>query len=232
MPGLEGFSDKGEWDYAAGDVHGFRSWSLVVPVPNKLLPTLSCTPVLKGHWGQSWTSGVNEATCIPMNKRLHTPVPPPVEDCGCGFWAYWSCVNGSNITVRRTPDEEFQKLQKHAASIMNDKPLPQELRDEMAAVWLLCPIKDVLVTVNGIIQGFGRTIIGERGFRCGKAVIRDIALPDLINVTARELLPEVEEAVSMSLEDFTRKHLQQLGIDVPFEYPFEMLKQQYKTSRE
>lgn len=74
------FDGGGDFDLAVGCVTGYRWWVL----PREHLPEHA--GLLLGATGrQLWLPGDNEAFCN-FNRRHW----PPVEPCGCGFYAYWT----------------------------------------------------------------------------------------------------------------------------------------------
>lgn len=103
---------------AVGSVFGIRWWNLKAPDGIHL----------RLHGVQApWQPGENIASCAacrPGRECMHSEVPD--ENCGCGFWAYWT---------------------------VNAAPLYGQRR------------------VMGVVEGYGRTLIGDKGFRCEKARI-------------------------------------------------------------
>lgn len=126
--GMQGF-DGAEPAFAVGSVAGARWWDLSTGADG--------IPWLTGVQG-AWGPGENSARCNASRKH-----PVPDEDCGCGFWAYW--------TVPAAPN-------------------PHGFR----------------VAVLGVIEGYGSTLIGERGFRCATARIVGL---HVAGNTARLLAP-------------------------------------------
>lgn len=130
-----------EPDLVIGDVTGYRWWTL----PS---PDLGISPAFADeHWPFAplhgmrapWSPGINRAICLSEYARHDLSTEPiPAENCGCGFWAYWSPGYHDVGTS------------------------PQQL------------------PVVGVISGTGRTLIGERGFRCAKAEIIAVYLPFVI----------------------------------------------------
>lgn len=107
-----------EAEFALGSVTGVRWWNLTLPFAGP--------PYLSGVQG-TWSMGENTAACRlggAYHRRMHHVIPD--ENCGCGFWAYW--------TVDAAPNP-----------------------------W------GFTIPVLGVIEGYGRTLIGGRGFRCAKA---------------------------------------------------------------
>jgi hypothetical protein len=117
--GLAGF-DGAEPDLAIGSVTGVRWWNLA-------------GTALQGVHGP-WVMGENTARCGRRMSHGQDPHPVPEEDCGCGFWAYWTADAAGN-------PHSFE------------------------------------VPVLGVIEGYGKTLIGERGFRCAKARIAALHIP-------------------------------------------------------
>ena len=140
-PGMSGFSEAGEEDFAAGTVTGYRWWTLTAPdlTRNPLDAEQDWRPRLLRGQRAEWQPGVNEAACLAglAGPRAHED-PLPSAGCGCGFWAYWSLAQ-------------------------HNMARPGEL------------------LVAGVIEGWGRTRIGERGFRCATARILALCLPFTIS---------------------------------------------------
>lgn len=59
--------------------------------------------------------------------------------------------------------------------------------------------------VEGVIQGFGRTIIGTKGFRCGKARILALVLPHHIHGGDRDKLNPRERDLSDATDELLRQ---------------------------
>ena len=158
-PGMSGFSEAGEEDFAAGTVTGYRWWTLTAPdlTRNPLDAEQDWRPRLLRGQRAEWQPGVNEAACLAglAGPRAHED-PLPSAGCGCGFWAYWSLAQ-------------------------HNMARPGEL------------------LVAGVIEGWGRTRIGERGFRCATARILALCLPFTIT-------PEIT-APGPSTADILRRHL-------------------------
>jgi hypothetical protein len=119
--GLPGFDGKTET--AMGVVRGIRSWTIY-------------PEGLRGSASGLWISGENIADC----SNEQSTCLPPVEDCGCGFWAYWQ----------------------DSARFFN------------------------AFNVAGVVEGYGRTLIGPRGFRSEKA--RIVALTILHSVSVDQMI--------------------------------------------
>lgn len=119
--GLPGFDGR-EPDFAVGSVAGVRWWRLLTGAEGGRLSGVRA----------SWAPGENIAKCgRGMTAGTHVV---PDENCGCGFWAYWSPPG---------PDNE------HGFKL----------------------------AVLGVVEGYGKTLIGERGFRCAKARITALHVP-------------------------------------------------------
>jgi hypothetical protein len=180
---MEGFGEKGapkDWDTAMGKVQGFRSWSLrltLAPIKAFLnsyssmqgwgknrdalahfLPNLNGV-FIEGMYGGTWDKGGSRdgwytARCQAFKTELpayigefpFTPHIVPDPDCGCGFWAYWKHTGNNLSSTPWIREEDFGTGYK------------------------------VLVPLYGVVDGAGATIIGERGFRCGRARITDLTM--------------------------------------------------------
>jgi len=179
---MQGFSDREpeDWDMAVGTVRGYRWWTMLVPVTSDAQHIaaldsgeyfsgeyLSWSPLagrctIQGMHGGQWArmfseNGRYRARCSADRFLYFTssasPVPtaPHVSEtieagCGCGFWAYW----------KELPMEW-------------DACVPYARRDSVDGYHLTIPLA-------GVIEGSGKTVIGERGFRCEYARVTDLTL--------------------------------------------------------
>lgn len=163
----------GEWDLAAGSVHGYRWWDLAFTVgtdgalwhdsPSRFYKQAG--PRVNGMYGNTWElrSPLQwaKARCPRENH-----VPPcdnrriGITDagCGCGFWAFWDLT-----------DETYAR----------------------AAVYVACfgPASDVYMRIAGAAEGAGRTLIGSKGFRCEKMRVHAVAIPPVAEAAAAAWLP-------------------------------------------
>ena len=246
--GMNGFSENGEWDFAAGSVYGYRSWTLEMSNPSPELD--QSTFKLTGNWGGNWTSGTQQAECkysrnsdflnaaglarsIPV---LHEngDVIIPDEKCGCGFWAYWESPSVAwYIYPHRQLSDEYLSLETGKANYSDE-----EWVRALNAAWYRCPILAVEIPVEGIIQGFGRTIIGEKGFRCEKAIIKNLilvddnplVLPRIGGTNQQEKIrAEIEKLTGISLRVLAAHGLTQAGIDIPLFDSREELNSAYES---
>lgn len=191
--GIEGFSENGEYPLAAGTVKGYRDWYITLVargavtynVPGASVPVTGKWEAqgIIGAYGGVWeNAGWHEAACgNPPWARAHdAAVPVPADNCGCGFWAYWSPISQARIQVD-TPTPVFIAPDPFSPVI--------SLSHEHAPSW-------ARVTLTGIAEGAGRTIIGTKGFRCQKMRVLAIApymdaeswfrLARLLNIPAAE----------------------------------------------
>ncbi len=174
VSGMSGFSEKGQpqdWDLAIGEVYGYRWWKIQIPArfagyleaPEKTVGPN--TVRLIGANNQPWGAGVQEAKCtstfraapswtdlLDGRAEAITHEPPEIrEACGCGFWAYF---------------DQFLPVTTHFGDLGGGK--PYRTYGDM-----------VEIPVFGVVKGSGRTIIGEKGFRCQYAEIVGLALPEI-----------------------------------------------------
>jgi hypothetical protein len=187
--GAAGF-DGGAMDFAAGHVLGIRQWARH---PDGMLA---------GVHGFSWKPGENVASC----DRGH-PVP-------------WSADPGQLSAACRERDQLYAAMQRAAAPYPKGiYGLPQAQRreyDQMAlrhkslsatiengaynscgcgfwSYWELNPSEFSMgeKPIVGVIKGYGRTLIGKRGFRCEKAVIVGLHLAyEYVKPRVPEHMPE------------------------------------------
>lgn len=176
--GLDGYSEEGtpdDWDLAMGAIRGYRWFKIDIPVSwagirNRTVqpgyydatgkPSVtdegmldlpdSELPSLTGAYSGTWEDGVNEAKCrrtMTTSPSDFKHEPPEVRTaCGCGFWAYF--------------DEHLGV-------------------DTVLSNWY-SPTKDKSlwtgIAVLGCIEGTGRVIVGEKGFRSQYAKVVGLAV--------------------------------------------------------
>lgn len=174
--------DGPDFNFAVGEIYGVRRWRLI----EGLLYPLHICPA------QPWTPGVNEARCeaeIPPVEKMPQLVVDPTHRRRTAIEVHTAQVTcnipGVHDTIVWTvqwDDEGPIELYSHIAfrpylhgSVPDENcrcgfyayndPQHPEVTSVMNAP-----------TVTGIISGFGRTLIGTKGFRCSKAEI--VALLD------------------------------------------------------
>jgi hypothetical protein len=209
ISGMEGFSEAGEWEFGAGTVKGYREWQLKY---SRKFPQEPLVPdnYLMGHWGGQWTgSDWQEARCDlaermahleqdahsntlqTMLPEFHSPSDIPAEMCGCGFWAFWEPTRN----VHKNGPVDFS----YPAFTLDGYWAEFSLRDKPA--W-------VKAHIQGVGEGAGRTIIGEKGFRSQKmkmialAVVTpnrhpifDASMEKFFDKTAEEMADEIKQLV-------------------------------------
>jgi hypothetical protein len=101
MPGFDGQgahpAPDGPIPDVLGAVKGYRWWTLSAP------PLWESPALAAGNWPPGllrgmqapWEPGENTATCRASGAsgwggHCHPPESIPDEECGCGFWAYWT----------------------------------------------------------------------------------------------------------------------------------------------
>ena len=177
--GMQGYSEAGQpegWDMAVGTVRGYRWWKLAVPeswcgvlrpsgepghydVNGKpVLPVITPEefaemgqlPRLTGAYGCSWADGRNEATCRKRTglytDRYSAPHEPPEYRESCGC-GFWAYWD---------------------ATLKAETVLPgwSDPRSD----------RKINIAVFGAVEGSGRVIIGEKGFRSQYAKITALAI--------------------------------------------------------
>lgn len=194
MAPLEGFQEKGApeaWDMAVGTVRGYRWWNVHMffvrrgsvydrytgvsfrnemgqpgsfghnPMnPSPWVPCYdrsSVTGMHGGTWKRDWAvkDGWHTAVCpsetvhkSALLARIGHPGKHAVPDpeCGCGFWAYWNRLSSTDFASH--PWVAYERNYGYT----------------------------VTVPLAGVVEGSGRTIIGERGFRAERVRITDLAM--------------------------------------------------------
>ena len=182
---MEGFQEKGEpeaWDMALGTVRGYRWWNVCMyfVVQGSMYDryTGSSFDFRREFWhspwqpnyrrscvtgmhGGAWSLGLlnksrwHEARCeanaavAHLNSGIPAKLPShpvPDPDCACGFWAYWDELTTENFN--NTPFARYDRDYGYSVS----------------------------VPLGGRVEGAGRTIIGEKGFRSERVRITDLAM--------------------------------------------------------
>jgi len=194
---LKGFQELGEpesWDMAVGSVRGYRWWNLYMYFTSRgsaydrytgvslrdsswdysqWVPNFSRSNV-QGMHGGSWDLRTlhpadpwHKAKCARNVSAWvgRDPLRPPTHDapdpeCGCGFWAYWDSLNPGEFCC-----------------------MPY-IRHEPDYGYT------VQVPLGGVIEGAGRTIIGERGFRSERAKITNLYMEDSMPTMFEEQPPD------------------------------------------
>lgn len=197
--GMQGFSEKGpqDWDFAMGSVTGYRWWYWHVP------------PKLAGYRDEDWTEGPDsysyligaykgewepgriEAKCKASGYTYsHEEHIVPANRCGCGWWAYW----GQGLKSEEVLYSQAKQPKIVREYYLNNTPM-------------------VKVPVLGVIEGSGRTIIGEKGFRSQYAKIKALCIPE----EGKEMLRYDVKISSLAL---TRPEIAGLSYDSSWIYDF------------
>jgi hypothetical protein len=185
-------------DFAAGDVRGLRLWNPAVP-RNDPDPDNPTQVLLKSVYREFyWTPGINRASCHPLGRGATTnknllrlsvcksehkhgpewPLPVATADSTCHR------AHATGID----PDCEcgFYAYTNTA----EDNPYLRTDRN---------------LHVQGVIQGWGRTVIGTKGFRCTLARIVAIVLPmyihDQLSSAQQEKAERCERALRRTYPD-------------------------------
>jgi hypothetical protein len=182
----------GAGELALGSVYGIRSWR-----PGGWNATVG----LEGLYGQTWKRGENAAVCgarvLGEDVERHRA---PDEGCQCGFYAYWHlsciwCYAQARAAVYPPPpvDRERELAELIDAgryfpgmTTPGYDPGPAPDADPVARRVLergdlrnehtMTPCTSG-TWIHGVIEGYGLTLIGAKGFRCEKARIRALCLP-------------------------------------------------------
>lgn len=198
---MAGFSEKGQpadWDMAVGTVRGFRWWNLSLSFTTAgsyydrvaglsyntnrmgLWPPLSpWVPVFRragffGMHGGSWFNPVKEdgwhIARCDSNSPYSAGHSVPNPYCGCGFWAYWDNLDHDAFSSN--------------PYIRYDRDVGYE----------------IAVPVGGVVEGAGRTIVGEKGFRAERVRITDLAFSREHRLMYQDITPRPIELVADSLD--------------------------------
>lgn len=176
--GFTGFSENGpipessDWDFGIGSVTGYRWWwwhvnPYFAGFENEEYAARSQQfSYLIGAYRGEWEDGRLEAACkvngtgslfFDAERKDHVV---PANGCGCGFWAY------------------FRQDLQMAEVLFNSDTRPRVVQEAYMGV------DTVKVPILGVVEGTGRTVIGEKGFRSQHAKIKALCLP----VEAQEVL--------------------------------------------
>lgn len=203
-PGAHGFSEKGEFDFTVGSLHGLRVWNL------------EPAGQLRGSYGGLWADGENLATCAkaeemkglilvlatekaflhwchdqrinPGDPRIHR-VGEPQEMKGFPEDTRWIEINDgfmplSNVARKRDllttlgyAKADYARTRDRLKRPDNPHPVPGPNGQCGCGFWaywtpqhansVFSPSRPVM----GLVEGYGKTRIGDRGFRAEKARI-------------------------------------------------------------
>lgn len=174
--GMSGYSEKGipeEWDFGFGSVTGYRWWWWHVPprfagyVDQEWAEGRNAFSYLIGAYRGEWEPGRIEAKCgvsgsginsfrfERLNNHEDNEHLPPANRCGCGFWGYFD------------PDLPMSQILGSAGQG------PKITRDSY-----LGSVPTVKIPILGAIEGTGRVVIGEKGFRSQYAKLKALCVPD------------------------------------------------------
>jgi hypothetical protein len=166
--------DGPELAYAAGDIIGHREWEIRFEPRSWLVDSLGLTSPRRGpqvalqsvYRPYLWRPGENVASCLPTAPS--TPVARPLA---------------------RIPTDRCARSHEHTSAWPRENDC---LRDHLPGVdpghtcgfyaYTLPEVNNTFAPVNkphieGLLQGYGVTTIGEKGFRCSKARILALIRP-------------------------------------------------------
>jgi hypothetical protein len=188
--GMAGYSEKGvpeDWDFGFGSVTGYRWWWWHVPpkfagyTDTEWVEGRDAFSYLIGAFRGEWEPGRIEATCSATGGfnsfrfenlgNEETEHVPPANKCGCGFWGYFD------------PNLPMQQI------LGSFNTTPRVTRDSY-----LGSIPTVKIPVLGAIEGTGRVVIGEKGFRAQYAKLKAVCLPEEAVATLSHWVAEVQAA--------------------------------------
>lgn len=171
--GMSGYSEQGvpdNWDFGIGSVSGYRWWWWHVPpkfagyTDEEWVNGRNAFSYLIGAYRGEWEPGRIEAKCKASKSSMYNigtaenftgeHEPPEFRTtCGCGFWGYFSEGLRMEDVLYRTPTPKIER-----EAYMGGMPT-------------------IKVPVFGVIEGSGRVIIGEKGFRSQYARLKALCLP-------------------------------------------------------
>lgn len=172
--GMHGYSERGipeEWDFGFGSVTGYRWWWWHIPPKlagfqdKEWVEGKDSFSYLIGAYRGEWEPGRIEAKCEAARSSW-SPVfglpdldgkfehVPPANGCGCGFWGYFD------------PELTMSQI------LGSYRGLPKITRDSY-----LGSIPTVKIPILGAIEGTGRVVIGEKGFRSQYAQLKAVCIP-------------------------------------------------------
>jgi hypothetical protein len=161
--GMPGFAGRGDFEFTPGSVLGVRWWTFPAPdVPYEPfeIPVYGAAhPQLTGNTGYAWQPGLNEAVCGRGRAR------PAI-----------TTASGVTLTT--------------AAQEMPGHEVPEEsCACGFWAYWSEQVARTHAmgygpgIPVVGVVEGFGRTLIGDKGFRAQKARIVAVHVPCTLVLT-------------------------------------------------
>jgi hypothetical protein len=196
---MSGFSEQGDipnWDFSFGSVTGYRWWWWHVPpkfagyLDDEWVTGGDTYSYLIGANRGEWTPGKIEAECRRSGyaafgtsvdaSGLNVDHRSPEPNCGCGFWAYFR----QDLSMRDV-------LYQYPSPVITNEPY-------------IGNVPTVKVPVLGVVEGSGRVIIGEKGFRSQYAQLRAVCLPEeailAIKYWARK--SDIQEYAYFTEDDF------------------------------
>lgn len=175
------FGNHGDYDWSVGSVFGIRWWKL------------NGQGLLGGVY-DSWTAGENVAVCR-VDRQTRGHGTPSRSNRAFNAWARGagpSVISAGPGVPDVLPEDGPEPEPAHTAP-------DEHCTCGFYAFWKADEEPQVTGThpVLGVIEGYGRTLIGDRGFRCEKARVVALHIPtDPFGRTNLALLAEVEEALA------------------------------------
>lgn len=177
------FANRGDYDLALGSVYGIRYW--------RLQPS----GYLHGQFGP-WHADINAAIC----RKPQTTV----QSAAFRAWA-----QGAGPAV--LPDSIGASRAEPVWDPPHDAP-DERCECGFYAYWREddCPLGGQ-TPVMGVVEGFGRTLVGDKGFRCAKARIVALHIPsedtDALVAEAEEVRSQLGLLIDRTDQDMSKKDM-------------------------
>lgn len=180
-------------DFALGDVRGLRLWK-----PQWTDETQTGVRLKSIFREYYWTEDVMEADCSNMmgplakesGRRLHIRLADCIQNHKHDY--HDNRFQPGTPGCSRPHQDGIDPLHTcgfYAYTAISDNPYLESNHG---------------LHVEGVVQGFGRTIIGTKGFRCGKARILAVVLPHHVTATKIQPLSKYDAELHEAVDDGVR----------------------------
>lgn len=156
--GAAGFNVSDDFpEWVVAENNGFRIWTVINPDEGRIAST---------NWACEWEPGINRAECLAGIKYVDTKQCQ--EDFHPDHWKH----------TPECPRRDKCENPNSGCSCGFYAYYAEEYWSRTGApIWFAPPNSQAKVFVCGIIEGFGRCVIGNKGFRSSQAVISAFAFP-------------------------------------------------------
>ena len=185
LAGEPGFGDDTDPPFAAGSVTGYRWWAItsldLSAVPAAACPRCGMTSAHPDDIRQGYCGNCHDWTSPARPRTRYSPGPLR------GMHAAWQPGENTAVCLDGTST--------HGTGTVPDS----RCFCGFYAFWTLPPPYSLLsapglIPVCGVIEGYGKVLIGSKGFRCARARVLALHVPDA------GLAPDLHEGVNAALE--------------------------------